>query len=366
MVKFVPGLDLADGYYRDVVAPLLGEKYPNLPHAAALMGAGSDVLGYDTEMSTDHSWGPRFQLFVSEDAGKTFMAELSTYFAENLPYEYRGFPTHFIVPDPGQKSSFEMSRKESGSVNHKIEITTLASFSRRHLGVDATQPLAEDHWLATPQSLLLTMTSGRVFHDEVGLGRMRGELAWYPRDVWLFYLGCVWLRLRRLELTIGRMGQSADDLGVAVALGNIVTELMRLAFAMENTYTPYSKWVGRAFQSLQCAALLGPQIEAMVHAPGWAERDMALSAALETCAAMHNALSVTKKVPEKVALYKDRGFHTIRAIKFSRALIAEIKSPRLGQLFKQGVYGPIDLITDSRDTKLSVTKGGRVLRMFEG
>ena len=38
-----------------------------LPYAAALVGGGSQVLGYDTPMSTDHDWGPAVTLFLPED-----------------------------------------------------------------------------------------------------------------------------------------------------------------------------------------------------------------------------------------------------------------------------------------------------------
>lgn len=59
MSGFVPGLELCHNFYEEVVAPAVGA-----PHGAALLGPGSDVLGYDTERSTDHDWGPRCQLFV--------------------------------------------------------------------------------------------------------------------------------------------------------------------------------------------------------------------------------------------------------------------------------------------------------------
>ena len=64
--SFVPGLDLARDFYADVVRPLLQEEFPGLDYAAALLGPGSDVAGYDTERSTDHDWGPRLQVFLGE------------------------------------------------------------------------------------------------------------------------------------------------------------------------------------------------------------------------------------------------------------------------------------------------------------
>ena len=57
---FIPGLELAGAFYREAVGPLVGD----VPHSAALIGTGSDVLGFDTARSTDHGWGPRVQVFV--------------------------------------------------------------------------------------------------------------------------------------------------------------------------------------------------------------------------------------------------------------------------------------------------------------
>ena len=59
---FIPGLELGAAFYREAVGPLVGE----VPHSAALIGTGSDVLGFDTARSTDHGWGPRVQVFVDE------------------------------------------------------------------------------------------------------------------------------------------------------------------------------------------------------------------------------------------------------------------------------------------------------------
>jgi hypothetical protein len=64
VAEFIPGLELAHAFYREVLAGILG----NVPHSAAVLGEGSDILGFDSERSTDHSWGPRAQIFVEADA----------------------------------------------------------------------------------------------------------------------------------------------------------------------------------------------------------------------------------------------------------------------------------------------------------
>jgi hypothetical protein len=64
---FIPGLELSSAFYTEIVAPILAEAYPRLRYSAALIGYGSEVLGYDTARSADHEWGPRMLLLVSDD-----------------------------------------------------------------------------------------------------------------------------------------------------------------------------------------------------------------------------------------------------------------------------------------------------------
>ncbi|HEV2369204.1 MAG TPA: hypothetical protein VGR90_04980, partial [Acidimicrobiales bacterium] len=61
MAEFVRALELNGRFYREAVAPALTPW----PHAAARLGFGSEVLGFDDARSTDHGWGPHLVVFVS-------------------------------------------------------------------------------------------------------------------------------------------------------------------------------------------------------------------------------------------------------------------------------------------------------------
>ena len=65
MLPFVPGLSLSSAFFHGLVAPIIEGGFPDLRFSAALIGSGSEVLGYDTEMSSDHHWGPRVMIFLT-------------------------------------------------------------------------------------------------------------------------------------------------------------------------------------------------------------------------------------------------------------------------------------------------------------
>ena len=65
-VEFIAGLELSERYYFEDVKPILSKFYPDLKYSNGLIGPGSEVLGFDDEMSRDHHWGPRLILFLTD------------------------------------------------------------------------------------------------------------------------------------------------------------------------------------------------------------------------------------------------------------------------------------------------------------
>ena len=100
MPDFVPGLVLAFRFYREAVRAILDDAAPGLPHSAALIGSGSEVLGFDTPVSTDHHWGPRAMIFLRDEDHATHADEIRHALATRLPHDFLGWPTSFAQPDP--------------------------------------------------------------------------------------------------------------------------------------------------------------------------------------------------------------------------------------------------------------------------
>ena len=51
MTEFIHGLELSALFFREVVKPILDADFHGLRYAAALIGSGSEVLGFDDAMS---------------------------------------------------------------------------------------------------------------------------------------------------------------------------------------------------------------------------------------------------------------------------------------------------------------------------
>ncbi len=331
---FIPGLDLAESFYGEVVAPILERALDGTPHSAALLGWGSDVQGYDTVRSTDHAWGPRLQVFLGGEDFRAGAEELDTLLDRELPEAHRGYPVRFPFPN-------------GTPPRHWAHVVDLREAFAWNLSADPDRELSAAEWLLVPTQVLRELTGGRVFHDGLGLLEpYRRSLAWYPDDVWRYVLACQWQRLSQEEHFMGRCGEVGDDLGSAVLAARLVRDLMKLCLLMNRVYPPYSKWLGTAFAALPCAAELGPPLSGALRAADWQERERQLSAAYGLVARMHNELGLTEPLDPNVRHFHDRPFLILGAHRFTEALRATIGDPIIREL---PPVGAIDQYVDSTE-----------------
>lgn len=339
---FIGGLELGGLYYAEAVRPILDAEVPDLAHSAALIGPGSEVLGYDTERSTDHDWGPRLLLFLGEPDHEAYGAQISDALARRLPRSFRGHATDFGLPDDGSVADGERPTR------HRVAVCTVRGYFRTLLGVDPLGELRPADWLCLPEQKLLEATAGRVYRDGLGaLEPLRRKLAYYPRDVWLTRLAAQWIRIGQEQPFMGRAGEADDELGSALIAARLVGDVMRLCFLMERRYAPYSKWFGTAFGRLDCAPELAPSLESALRASSWRDREEHLVRAYEAAGALHNRLGITRPVDARVTSFYDRPYRVIDAGAFIAAIDERIEDPAVRAL--SAPMGGADQLSDSTD-----------------
>jgi hypothetical protein len=364
--KFIPGVRLNEMFYREAVAPILASCFPNVRYTAALIGAGSDVLGYDSERSTDHEWGPRLLIFLSDEdyaLAKAISEELSA----RLPQSFLGYSTNFEdSADPDDRVRW-MAPGDTGRVHHHVYFHTLRNFIQTYLGIEPAQTLTHVDWLLIHQNRLLEVTAGAVYHDGLGeLLPLREKLRWYPRDVWLFMLVSQWIRLSQEEAFPSRCGEDGDEIGSRINTARMVREVMRLSLLLETRYSPYSKWLGAAFQRLKCARELGPTLQAALAGESWKDRERHLCIAYETVARMQNALGIFGGLDTGTTLFHERPYLVLGARRFAKAVSNEIRDDQLRKIYETvGPIGSIDQFADSTDLLMRADLRGRLRHLFD-
>jgi len=344
---FIPGLQLSEMFYQEVVKLILEKEFPNLTYSAGLLGGGSEVFGYDTPQSMDHDWGPRLLLFVNDTDLDNSKDQIAKVLSEKLPYEFHGISTNYKIHD--QSGAKVLENITTGPINHRVEIYSIDSFLQSNLRTKfSVTPTAID-WLTFPEQRLISVSSGKVFFDGLSkLSEMRQKYSYYPNDVWLYLLSSQWMKISQEEPFVGRCADVGDELGSQIIAARIVRYLMKLGFLMEKKYAPYLKWFGSAFSKLEIAKSLNPILTDVLQANNYSQRELALCQAYEVVAQKHNSLQITAPLETKPTSFYGRPYLIIHADNFSKEIKKQIKDQEV-QKISQSNIGSIDQYVDSTD-----------------
>lgn len=286
------GIDISRAYWEQVVRPLLVKHRPGLEVAAARLGSGSDVLGYDDAQSRDHDWGLRLTVLVEEGRAPDIDALLEC----ELPEQWRGLPTRF-------GTTWEPVTRQ------RVEVASAADFASSRVGIDPDRlieptGLGLEDWLSLTGQAALEVTAGPVFHDGPGvLSAIRERLAWYPRDVWLYALAADWHRLGQEFPDVGRAGLRGDEDGSAVIAARHVRTMLHLAHLLHRRWPPYGKWLARSAAALPGGGPLRSALHEVLRAQDWRARQAALADAAELLAAVQGSQGLPTLEPVTEAFF---------------------------------------------------------------
>ena len=320
---FIKGLDLNRGFYREIVKPILDRSFPGLSYSASLIGYGSDVMGMDTERSTDHNWGPRMQIFVdgaAEGAAEgCIIPRIDGCLREELSLEYRGYPVNFSDAAYDKTRSMEKSRKKP--VNHLIEISGFEDYLKARYSMEKTRGFSPRDWLAFKDQALIEITSGEVFHDGLEkLEAVRRELAFYPPDIRKLRMAILWHYISNKEAFVGRCAALDDFIGLKLNSGRIVNYLIKILFYLEKKYIPYSKWFGSAFKKLEAYDEIAPLVKEILSENVPAQIEEKLCLLYTFVVGRHNATEGLPRLHNAVRNYFGRPYRVI----FAETIITEL------------------------------------------
>ena len=232
------GLELARNYWETFGREMLERDFPSLKEkiAVGLCGSGSEVLGYDDELSRDHDFEPGFCLFLpgEDQVDRREAFRLERAYAK-LPREFQGFRRAKISPVGGNRHG----------------VIRLEGFLLEKTGTPDGN-LSVSQWLAVPEQNLLEVTRGEIWLDAGGFFTVvRRTLSRFPEDI----------RLRKLSGELLLMNQSGQynfrrtldhgETGAAMlAVHEFVQAALHALHLLDEKYMPYYKWAFRSLRAL--------------------------------------------------------------------------------------------------------------------
>ena len=141
----------------------------------------------------------------------------------------------------------------------------------------------------------------------------------------MYLIASQWDLIASEQAFVKRCGDVNDEIGSQIICARIAERLMRLCFLYNDTYAPYSKWFGTAFNKLNIDEKIKTKINDALKANDLIERENNLVEAQALVADLHNESGLTYKVDYDIESYFGRDIKVIFADKFVDASVKKLK-----------------------------------------
>ncbi len=270
------GIELAERYYEAFGKEMLHQKFPEIEGelAIGILGSGSECLGFDDDISTDHDFEPAFCIFVPEQIDDKTFFELEREYAR-LPKEFLGYRKN--------------ERAAVGGNRHGV--IRISDFLLAKTG-SKTADLSLMDWFFVPEQALLEATSGKIFCDSNNvLTDKLKKLSYMPEDVRLKKLaGNLLMMAQAGQYNYKRTLKRGDTAAAQLSVIEFVKATLNVVFLLNKRYIPYYKWVFRALRELKTLPSLEKTLEYLISSENATNSDKKQALIEEVCGAISNEL----------------------------------------------------------------------------
>ena len=250
-------------------------------------------------------------------------------FSKEFPYEYKGYSVNFAEPDLNDVGVRHPKFITSGFISPLIFINTIEEYLYEYIGVSNLGHLSELDWLAFSEHRLLTLTSGKLFIDELNIKEKLKAISNYPEPIKLYLIASNWSLIAEEQAFVKRCFDVDDEIGSILVCSRIAERLMRLCFLYCNKYAPYSKWFGKAFNLLPISDSIKVTIYNAITAKTINDRENNIVTAQKMIADIHNSLNITEFVNVKIDNYYGRDIKVIFADKIFEETVKRLENSPL-------------------------------------
>ncbi len=235
------GHELSKDYFFEIAQPIIENEFKSMlgEYAAGFVangftsGGGSDILGYDDEISQDHNFNARFCLFVNCATSKNACKQLENKINGNLPNEYRGIkstvttlqggPCYVVTPEQNLMNCLSISKIPENDVD----------------------------WIQVPETLLREYIAGHIYYDPAHfLSEFRNGYSYFPRNVWLKRISYSFFMLH-LGGNVNRMALRGDAVASNIYKNWFILASLRCLHLLNKKYAPYCKWIFKSAEELE-------------------------------------------------------------------------------------------------------------------
>lgn len=259
------GLDLSKQFFFDWGLPYLNLHFPQLKgRVAAGLCGGSDSLHADDEISRDHDWGPRFELWLTDDDYGNHGKELD----ENINH---AAPSVFL--------SIERSKRARA-----VRVASIDGWFKEETGF-THPPKGVGAWEFSPitESHLHFIKHAPIYYDPLGeFSTRKEEFSHFAPEMLLYRMtGCCWCLWHFGEYNFcSRVSKRDDLLTRHLCVHHFVESAMRMCLYLNEDFCPYWKWLPFQFRKTPMGQQIRGQLDVLV---GTSSMDEKVSAVQSVC-----------------------------------------------------------------------------------
>jgi len=227
------GIKLSESFFNEIVYPYLNNNYIFLLKyiSVALLGEGSEVLGYDDNISKDHNYSARLILFIEDSKYTKFGNELEQNIIKNCPDSFM---------------DIEILKK---GYCKSISVVPLKSFFLDYLNIK-NNSIKKTDWIKLDEQKLVEITAGKIFFDSGNqLKKIREFYSFYPDEIKWFLVYQGFQRLSESDGII-RAVKRKDHISSNLYIGSFIYFAIKIFHTINDEYCPYTKWMGENLKKI--------------------------------------------------------------------------------------------------------------------